>query len=137
MKTVEQLTAELAESERLRKEAETKLTVVESTGKKAAAAAELTKLLSESKLPEKAKERLRNQFKEAIDVTGMKEAVVSEQEYIKSLGVTDGGGSVVRNMGEADQGVDKGDKKVSLAESFAKLPGMTKEQAEIAAAGRK
>ncbi len=105
----------------------TRVTELENAGKKTAAAAKLTTLLSESKLPEVAQTRLRNQFKDAVEETGMTEAVEAEKQYIKSLGVTG-----VRNMGEGPTG-DAG--KVDLKESFKKL-GMNDKEAELAASRR-
>lgn len=115
-------------------ESETKLSEAANVAKKATASTELTKLLTESKLPEKAQDRIRAQFKEAIEVTGMKEAIDAEKDYIKSLGVKTT--ASVSNMGAGDNEnhdeADKSDKTANLVESF-KLLGMDEKQAKIAA----
>jgi hypothetical protein len=103
--------------------------------KKIAAATELTKLLSEAKtLPEPAKAKLKAQFAEATEVTGMKEAIDAEIAYVKSIAPASSS-SIVRNMGESverEGTLTDEDKKKRLQEGFAGM-GLTKEQAEIAA----
>jgi hypothetical protein len=139
MKTVEQLTQELKESNEKNTVLEGKLKEAEGKEKKATAAAELSKLLSESKLPETAKERLKKQFASAEDVEGMKEAIVAETEYIKSLGVTNTTKEKngVRNMGVTESTETSGNETtVDLTESF-KMMGLSDEEAKIAAKGRK
>jgi hypothetical protein len=147
-KTVAQLTQELTEAtakqtkdtaEIARLSAEvTKLTtqVTEAQGKekKATAAAELSKLLKESKpqLPEKAQERIKTRFKEAEDTKGMAEAIKEEGEYIASI---TGKTSTVKNLGESHQGeadVTEEEQKKSLVASFRKM-GLSEAEAEIAA----
>jgi hypothetical protein len=77
----------------------------EAKANKIAAAAELTKLLTESKLPEKAQEKLRKQFAEAADTKGMKEAIDFEVDYITSItGKKPAAGSGVRGMGTRENG---------------------------------
>lgn len=109
-------------------------------GKKAVAKAELTRLLSEATLPAKAKERLEKQFSEATEITGMKEAIVAEVDYIKAVG-----GPIVpikKNNGtgenqehtESDQDTEAQFKE--LKESFVAM-GMSEKEAEIAAKGKK
>lgn len=124
----------LAEEKKRADEATTKLQEAEKTSKKATAQAELTKLLTEAAFPEKVRkvveDRIRKQFAEATEVAGMKEAIDAEKEYIKSLG---GSGKVV-NMGERHNG--SSETKVDLKESSQKLLGLTKEEAELFAAGR-
>jgi hypothetical protein len=141
MKTAEQLNTELAEANKKIETLTTEAQEAVKTGKKAVAAAELTKLLSESKLPAPAQVRLKEQFKEAVEVAGMKEAIEAEKTYIASLTGNKGG---VRNMGasEADLSeADAGDKddaadKISMVESYQKM-GLSKEEAEIAAKGHR
>lgn len=147
MKSLEQqlqeVNAALAAEKDKTKTLETKLTESETAGKKTAVATKLKELLEASKLPEKAKERILVQFKEAVTTDGMEAAIQAEKDYIASLGVVAAGGSgsstKVTNMGsrangseEADKG---GDKKPNLVESFQAL-GLTEAQAKIAAAGR-
>lgn len=120
----------LATEREAHKATQTKLEAAESTSKKATAAAELTKLLKESKLPEKAQDKLHTQFKEATSVDGMKEAVEAEKEYVKSLT----GGSGVRNMGatESVSGERQPIAKEKIKESFMKH-GLSEKEAAIAA----
>lgn len=103
--------------------------------KKATAATELTKLLSEAKtLPEAAKTKLKAQFAEATEVAGVKEAIDAEIAYVKSIAPSSG--SIVRNMGESTEAgegtMTDDDKKKRLEEGFAGM-GLSKEQAAIAA----
>jgi hypothetical protein len=139
MKTIEQQLKEaqdLAASEKKRAdEATAKLQEAETATKKATASVELTRLLTESKLPEKAQAKLKKQFAEATEATGMAEAITEEKEYISSFAPATG----VKGMGAGDNKVqesaeDKG--KANLEEAFALLPGFSTEQAKIAARGR-
>jgi hypothetical protein len=95
------------------------------------AATKLAELLTESKLPEAAKKRLQERFKDATSDEDMKEAIGEEREYIKSLG----GKAEVKNLGEAHRATENVDHKATLIEGFKNM-GMTEEQAKIAAAGR-
>lgn len=134
VKTLEQqlqeATTNLATVTEAHKATQKKLEEAENATKKVTAAAELTKLLKESKLPEKAQDKLRTQFKEAIAVDGMKEAVEAEKEYVKSLT----GGSGVRNMGatESVTGERQPIAKEKIKESFMKH-GLSEKEAAIAA----
>lgn len=95
------------------------------------ATAELSRLLSESKLPEVAVTRLKKQFEGAVKTEGMSEAITAEVEYIKSLQPT----PVVadKKNGAAHNGTEVSESaKPDLKKGFMKL-GLTKEQAEIAA----
>jgi hypothetical protein len=105
----------------------------ELAAKKATAQAELTKLLSESKLPELARKRIIPQFAEAVSTEGMKEAIAAEEGYIKSLG----GASRVTNMGEGHSRTalteaERTTKRIELL----KRSGMNDKEAAIAARGR-
>jgi hypothetical protein len=125
--------ATLAEKTRADK-AEAKLQESEKVGKKATAAAELTKLLSESNLPEKAQERVRKQFSEAEDVKGMAEAIVAEHAYLKDIGVKiEAPKTKVKNLGAKDSVEESvGEKKpVNLEESFSAF--LSPEEAKLAA----
>jgi hypothetical protein len=141
-KTVAQLQTELAESNRKNTELEKRITESEKASKKKDAAAELGKLLTESKLPEKAQARIRDRFKEAEDVTGMAEAIKEEREYIASVAPAPAGKGV-KNLGESDQTatteVVEAEKEkanvASLEKSFRNL-GLSEAEAKIAAAGR-
>ncbi len=141
MKTLEQqlqeANSQLAAAKDAQKAAETKLQESEKVSKKAAAQGELTKLLSESKLPEPAQKRIRENFAEALSVDGMKEKIEFEREYIKSFA----GSTQVRNLGKKDNGTelsessDKTDPRTSFKESLM-AAGFSEKDAEIAAAGR-
>lgn len=145
LKTLEQqlqeATTALAAANTKATELETKLTESVATAKKATAGAELSKLLTESGLPVKAQDRIRKQFAEAVEVTGMKEAIAEEKEYIKSFGSA----QTIRNMGAGDNGQEHNEsdngagseKKVNLEEAFNLLPGLSKEEAKIAAGSKR
>ena len=102
----------------------------------------LESLLKEANLPEVAQKRLKDQFKEADKIDGMKEAVDAEAAYIKSLSPNAGTGKVT-GLGVKQNGVQESDRVVEqtaeqkkaqrkqLRESFQSL-GMTKEEAKLA-----
>jgi hypothetical protein len=85
------------QNEKLLKEANEKIAALESANKKKDTKAELTKLLSEAKLPKVAVDRIEKHFAEADKTDGMKEMIASEAEYIKSLG-----GPIPKKNGAAD-----------------------------------
>lgn len=137
MKSVEQQLSEsqtqLATLTKENTELKTKFTAAEKATAKATVSAELTKQLSESKLPEISQARIRKQFAEAEKVDGIKEAITEEQDYVKKLG---GARSTTKNLGAAANGTTKeGEevKKPNLEEAFALLPGMSKDDAKVAA----
>jgi len=117
---------ELAAKTAALKAVNAKLAEAEKATKKATAQTEIVKMLSESKLPEKAQKRLRKQFGEAVSVEGVTEAIETEREYIKSIA----GPAKVRNMGKEQN--EASDKKVNLVESF-KRCGLSEAEARIAA----
>lgn len=142
MKTLEQ---QLQESNtKINEQAATIAQLTESltTANKVSAQAELSKLLTESKLPEKAKDRIKAQFKEASKIEGMKEAVDAEESYLTSLGVSSEIRRPSKNNGAADNG--SGDEhqesvregKANLEESFALIPGLSEKEVKLAAKGR-
>lgn len=107
------------------------------TVKVATATASLATMLTESKLPEIAVKRIKKQFEGAEDDKGFKEAIAEEVEYIKSIT------PVKRNNGADDNAdlteVEKAKAKTdfdSCVEGFMSM-GFTKEEAEIAAKGKK
>ncbi len=132
-KNNEQLLAEAQTEIATLKAENTTLKTQLSESKKAAAASTLAGLIVEAKLPEIAATRIKQQFQNAEEVTGMKEAVVAEADYIKSLGTPapKTPKTSVTNLGEKDNSTPA-DPKVDLKESFSFL-GLSKEQAEIAA----
>src|SRR5579862_2384195 len=73
---------------------------------KATVAAELTKQLTESKLPEISQARIRKQFTEADKADGIKEAIAEEVEYLKKVGATTKT-PAPKNMGAAANGTQE------------------------------
>jgi DNA-binding protein YbaB len=132
-KTVEQLQAELKESQEATKKAQDALTLVESTGKKSAVKTELDSQLKESGLPEVSQKRIRAQFAEATEVTGIKEAVEAERTYLKEAGIAVKPG--VRGLGEMREAGDPAAKqtRADYITAMSKTPGFTKEMAEASA----
>lgn len=116
-------------------EAEKKTVEAEKSSAKTAAAATLSKLLGESKLPDTAQARLRKAFAEAETPDGIKEAIAEEQAYLKSLGVAH---SVTpKNLGEAHNGSHESERDVQevtpdkMAEAFA-LMGLNESESKLA-----
>ncbi len=132
---LQEATANLAVERQARTTAETKLAEADKTAKKAAAQTELTKMLAESKLPEPAQKRIRENFSEALVVDGMKEKIDAEKEYIRSFS----GSAKVIGLGTGHNGTvseSAKDSRSVLKESFV-AAGMSEKDAEIAAAGRR
>jgi hypothetical protein len=136
MKTVEELTAELAE-------AKSKLSVAEATNEAnakklrvAEAQTKISKLVTESGLPKPAQERLLKQFAEAESEATVAEAIADEKKYLES--VTGKKPVKVTGMGESatSEETDDEPKEADMTESF-KLLGLDENQAKIAARGRK
>jgi len=116
-------------------ELKTKFEETQKVAAKAAVSAELSKQLSESKLPDFAQARIRKQFEatDAATAEQIKEAIVFEQDYLKKTG---GKTSTSKNLGAADNGTTRESeevKKPNLEEAFASLPGMTAADAKLAA----
>lgn len=140
MKTIEQQLAEaqgLLEAERLKvttlTTANTKLVESTRAANKTAAVAELEKLLSESKLTDPSKKRIRAQFKEADKIEGMKEAVEAEEAYVKEVG---GKAVTPKNLGNKDNVQESGGDVKVTPEDMVKayvLVGMSEAEAKIAA----
>ena len=138
MKSVEQQLqesqAQVATLTTANKDLTTKFEEAQKTAAKATVSAEITKLLSESKLPAISQDRVRKQFAEATEVKGIAEAIKEEQDYVKQLG---GGKSAPKNLGAADNGTtresDTTDHKANLEEAFKLMPGMSDKDAKLAA----
>lgn len=126
-KTIE---VQLAEAQTALTVATTKIATMEKAAKQQTAAAELTKLLTESKLPAVAVDRLKKQFEGADKVEGMVEAIAAEAEYIKTLS------PIVKHNGAEDNKTtveaDELKRKSNLVESYRSL-GLPEDQAKIAA----
>lgn len=148
MKTLEQ---QLQESNELlvaerKAHGETKVKLSEADKKAAqlVAVAELNKLLSESKLPKPAQEKLRKRFAEATEVKGMAEAITEEQAYLKQVGATASPTIVRRNLGAQDnvqeseterEVPDEKETTERLTEAFGLL-GMNEKESKLAATRR-
>jgi hypothetical protein len=138
MKSVEQQLqesqAQVATLTTANKDLTTKFEEAQKAAAKATVSAEITKLLSESKLPAISQDRVRKQFAEATEVKGIAEAIKEEQDYVKQLG---GGKSAPKNLGAADNGTtresDTTDHKANLEEAFKLMPGMSDKDAKLAA----
>lgn len=118
-------------------ELKTKVQESEKTAAKATVAAELTKLMTESKLPEVSQARIRKQFAEAVKTEGIAAAIKEEQDYLKQVGAS-AKPVTPKNLGAADNGTaqesDANAKKPNLEEAFKLLPGMSEKDAKLAAA---
>ncbi len=132
MKSIEQ---QLAEALDLNKSQAAKITTLETQiteANKAQAAATLVSLLSEAKLPAPAAKELNNRFKDAVAITGMKEAVEAYAEVFKE--------TVKKNNGANDNAApntesDAAGAKEKLAKSFLESGlAKTKEEADKMAA---
>lgn len=144
MKTAEQQLGEantqLADTKKKLEEATKRIEESEKVAKKASAAAELTKMLSESKLPKVSQERLKKVYAEAVSTDGMKEAITAEQEYLKTLNVeiTKHNGAEENGSTEVQESAEQPSKKKSATavEAFMAM-GFTEAEAKIAAAGKR
>ena len=87
----------------------------------ATAKTEVARLLTESKLPKAAADKLTKQFEGVEKVDGVKEAIAAEEAYIKNFT------TIERKNGAGGTGEDK----PNLTESFQRL-GLSKEEAEKA-----
>jgi hypothetical protein len=126
MKTVEE---QLAEAVTENTELKTRITEAENKVKRTEAASELVKLLSESRLLDVSKDRIRKQFADAVTADGMKEAIVAEEQYVKQVSMP-----TPKKLGAVDNAAQDSDKKdePNLEESF-KLLGFDERQAKLAA----
>ena len=95
---------------------------------KAEAQAVIKEAVDKAELPDAAKERLIERFKDAESADGIAEAITSEVDYIAKLSEA----GKVKGMGETKVDPEKDHK--ALVESF-KGMGMSDEEAEIAAKG--
>jgi hypothetical protein len=116
-------------------ELKTKFEEAQKAGQKATVAAELTKQLTESKLPAVSQDRIRKQFAEATKTDGIAAAIKEEQDYVKSLGGSAKPGP--KNLGAAANGTNQesnAGQEANLEEAFKLLnPNMTDAEAKLAA----
>lgn len=131
MKSIEQ---QLAEATEQVKTLTTKCTAQEEsvkTANKAVARGELSRLMTEAKLPEPIAKLLQKQYAEAEKTDGMKESIDAFAQTIREAGV------VKKNNGPGDNGAsaeaDAKTKHDSLVKAFQENFGVTKEQAELMA----
>jgi len=125
--TKEQLETVTAE----RDEAQTKLTEAETAQRKAEAKSVIDEAISKSELPEAAKERLVERFKDAESADGIKDAIKAEVDYVNALAEA----GKVKGLGPTNPDPEKS--KEALKESFRKLhPEWSEEQLDEAVKGR-
>ena len=111
------LTQKQAEAEKAKLIAETKATVEDA--------------ISKADLPEPAKARLLERYKDADKADGLTEAITAEAEYIVAIS----GGGVVKGLGPKPEKDESGTK--ALTESMKRAhPEWTDKQIEIAVRGR-
>lgn len=111
----------------------TKFEEAQTAAAKATVAVELTKQLTESKLPEVSQARIRKQFAEAVKTDGIAAAIKEEAEYVKSLGANV---TTKKNLGAGDNGTTRESdqtQKPNLEEAFKLMPGMSEKDAKLAA----
>lgn len=114
-----------------RDEAVTKLSDAEKAQRIAEAKSIIDDAIGKSELPEKAKERLTEKFKDAESADGITEAITAETEYVNSLKEA----SKPKDLGGSQPNPE--DTKKALRESFKKLhPEWTDEQLDEAVKGR-
>jgi hypothetical protein len=118
-------------------ELKTKFEEAQKATQKATVAAELAKLLTESKLPAVSQERIRKQFAEAVKTDGIAQAIKEEQDYLKQVGAGAKAAPTPKNLGAADNGTTReadAGQKPNLEEAFKLMPGMSEKEAKLAAA---
>ena len=98
---------------------------------KAEAQATIKEAVDKAELPDAAKERLTERFKDAESAEGIEEAIKSEVDYIAKLSEA----GKVKGMGASKADTEKD--KEALKESFKKMhPEWTEDQVNIAVSGR-
>jgi len=127
--TVEQLTKDNEQLVNQNKELTAKIDEAAKAQAKATAQASIKEAIAKATLPQVAKDKLTEQFKEAVTADGIDAAINAENDYLAK--VTESG--KVKNLGPSSTDTKKIHE--ALVESFV-ASGMTKEQAEIAANGR-
>jgi hypothetical protein len=123
-KQVETLTTE-------RDEARTKLSEAETAKKKAEAKSVIDEAIGKSELPDAAKERLVEKFKDVESADGVEDAIKAEKDYVDALAEA----GKVKNLGGTQPDPEKS--RESLKESFKRLhPEWTDAQIETAVNAR-
>uniref|UniRef100_A0A6M3KA90 Uncharacterized protein n=1 Tax=viral metagenome TaxID=1070528 RepID=A0A6M3KA90_9ZZZZ len=109
----------------------TKMTEVEKAKAKAEAQATIKEAVDQAELPNAAKERIVERFKDAETADGIEEAIKSEVDYIAKLAEA----GKVKGLGQTKTNPEKD--KADLRESFKKLhPEWTDAQIDTAVTGR-
>ena len=107
------------------------MTEAEKAKAKAEAQATIKEAVGKAELPDAAKERLIERFKDAESADGIAEAIQSEVDYIAKLAES----GKVKGLGPSKANTEKD--KEALRESFKKLnPDWTDAQIETAVTGR-
>ncbi|GAH50511.1 unnamed protein product, partial [marine sediment metagenome] len=110
---------------------QTKITEAEKAQAKAEAQATIKEAVDKAELPDAAKERLIERFKDAESADGIVEAIQSEVDYIAKLSEA----GKVKGFGITNVNAEKD--REALKESFKKMhPEWTDEQIETAVSGR-
>jgi cation transport regulator len=128
---VEGLTKEVETLTTERDEARTKLSEAEKAQRKAEAKSKIDEAISKADLPDAAKARLVEKFKDAESADGITDSIKAEADYVNALKEA----SKPKNLGETKPDPDKSRK--DLVESFKKLhPEWTEGQVETAVSAR-
>jgi hypothetical protein len=112
-----------------RDELKTKMEEAEKAQKKAEAKSLIDEAVGKSELPEAAKSRILEKFKDVETADGIEEAIKSEKDYIAAIQES----GKVKGLGKTE--VNPVESHKALVESFKKL-GMPDKEAETAAEGR-
>ena len=112
-----------------RDELKTKMEEAAKAQKKAEAKSLIDEAVGKSELPEAAKSRILEKFKDVETADGIEEAIKSEKDYIAAIQES----GKVKGLGKTE--VNTVESHKALVESFKKL-GMPEKQAETAAEGR-
>lgn len=131
-----EMSAELKASKDALSVANAKIATMEADASKAVVKAELVKQIAEAKLPSIAAARIEKQFENALVIDGIKEAVIAEAEYIKSLGTVtiekhngaDDNGNTPKPLTEADR-----KQKIEDATKAYKALGLKEDEAKAQA----
>ncbi len=128
---IEKIKAELKEAQDKLKVEQEKVAESEKATKIAEAKEHLTGLLKKSKLPDVAKERLTEQFKDSEGTDGMEKAIEDEGKYLAKVAP-----GKVKGLGESGGGGDYKPDMKKRTERFQKM-GLTEAEAKVAAEGRR
>ncbi|KKM76983.1 hypothetical protein LCGC14_1374640 [marine sediment metagenome] len=128
---IEKVKVELKEAQDKLKAEQEKVAKFDKATKIAEAKEHLTGLLKKSKLPDVAKERLTEQFKDSEITDGMEKAIEDEGKYLAKVAP-----GKVKGLGESGGGGDYKPDMKKRTERFQKM-GLTEAEAKVAAEGRR